>query len=1206
MKKGLLFLLFALIWSNAVQSQTWQNKIAKLKMPVQNGVNVTPVQRRQTSIQNGQNYQQAKNTQTLWQTTTKQASGIWQDATALQNVRRAAVTQHPGQNSKLQKSGKIKQLLEQNKRQQTAKSTADNIVFTEITFPYDLSTTFNEANTQVVYNGYRGFAFKFTITEPEAMIFQIEDLSLDIGIFADADLTQYITDGYNFNGFMTMPGTYYVVAVDFDNLFESGGEFPVHFTFDATTATGITIPYDQDITMTVANTVNWDGWGARARLFKFSISQIQMMHFEVNSPDSYLAVLSLGNYNYGGTDGDIPLEAGTYYFLVIDWGYYLNDNPSLSGHLTLTLHDDVQWETLQIPCNQNITLSEANTIDWNGYRTKFYTFTISSPQAVHIYTDNYADGKKACFTLVRSSDGALSNIMNEVCVNLEAGLYFLLLDDNDYIREEGKPMALNLHAETLKRHNDSAINYQPIQLDQTVSGDKSNLVSNVYLGDWEGNAHAVAGYRFAVQEGHQYKVTANIFSTEAKDMGVSIFQNPLTDNLSDDIIGGYGFSNRKDIAHEFILTAKGDSYYDVLFYSEMPVTDVFYSVKVEDLGNILTITDKPAALQYTDTEITLPFTANLHFDPAYNTFDGGDALLKGFILKLDKETSIQYAMGGSMAWQILLFIYDNNTGDLLNDSNPYWFGDIFTLPAGDYTFIFSDNGYYGYSGSYCQFIVQLKEFHYAPLVFDNITIPYLNDSIELSPQAGASFTGNEYLRGFTFTLNEPTTLYFYGSNKRSQFGVNMYLSQQQFDAKLEGVDSYWLAPSWGFSLDLDAGVWYIALGDAGFNHSLDMYDKQGNDYYTVYLSISTDSEDPAPGAPAHITLAELLNSADIAAVSYTSDLPYTDSGYFLRDLQYNPLNTLVIGEDDVFMWSGNYYFAKACKLTGMTAGDMVKIYEGMQSLEGGSSSVLYVYQKETDGTFTQVAYGNCNGWLYYDNPRYQYILSDYSSDSYIDFTAPETCDYYIVVTSNANYINYAFYEYGNTYKTAIWKDGAKPEPSDPAMPAIAKIASTSASVTEISVAQGVTQIDITGVLASLGITATLDNSQTLPVTNMPFAWTYNLNNTEAQYANPVVDFYPLASNYQPATVSITQTVGIENPLAATLSLYPNPVTDYFKISGLSGGETVKILNMNGKVIASSIAQGATTVFAAGSLPQGVYLVTVQNGTKMNVLKFVKK
>jgi hypothetical protein len=70
-------------------------------------------------------------------------------------------------------------------------------------------------------------------------------------------------------------------------------------------------------------------------------------------------------------------------------------------------------------------------------------------------------------------------------------------------------------------------------------------------------------------------------------------------------------------------------------------------------------------------------------------------------------------------------------------------------------------------------------------------------------------------------------------------------------------------------------------------------------------------------------------------------------------------------------------------------------------------------------------------------------------------------------------------------------------------------------------------------------------------------------------------------------------------------VYPNPATNYVNVNAEPGSQ-INIINIRGSIIASKIADGATTRFSLSGLPQGIYLVRVINNTTSITTKVIAR
>ncbi|MDR3706128.1 MAG: T9SS type A sorting domain-containing protein, partial [Paludibacteraceae bacterium] len=91
-----------------------------------------------------------------------------------------------------------------------------------------------------------------------------------------------------------------------------------------------------------------------------------------------------------------------------------------------------------------------------------------------------------------------------------------------------------------------------------------------------------------------------------------------------------------------------------------------------------------------------------------------------------------------------------------------------------------------------------------------------------------------------------------------------------------------------------------------------------------------------------------------------------------------------------------------------------------------------------------------------------------------------------------------------------------------------------------------------------------------------------------------------------STVSFTtSTTGINTVKAEKVTLYPNPVTDAFQISGVNGKAIITVLDINGKTLFTKEVTDNEYI-SASILPQGVYLVKITTDKGTVEQKIVKK
>ena len=73
----------------------------------------------------------------------------------------------------------------------------------------------------------------------------------------------------------------------------------------------------------------------------------------------------------------------------------------------------------------------------------------------------------------------------------------------------------------------------------------------------------------------------------------------------------------------------------------------------------------------------------------------------------------------------------------------------------------------------------------------------------------------------------------------------------------------------------------------------------------------------------------------------------------------------------------------------------------------------------------------------------------------------------------------------------------------------------------------------------------------------------------------------------------------------TISIYPNPTTDGFRISGIEGSASLTLTDVNGKDVLAKEVRTDEFV-SVNSLPNGVYIARISSGGGIKVEKIVKK
>ena len=102
----------------------------------------------------------------------------------------------------------------------------------------------------------------------------------------------------------------------------------------------------------------------------------------------------------------------------------------------------------------------------------------------------------------------------------------------------------------------------------------------------------------------------------------------------------------------------------------------------------------------------------------------------------------------------------------------------------------------------------------------------------------------------------------------------------------------------------------------------------------------------------------------------------------------------------------------------------------------------------------------------------------------------------------------------------------------------------------------------------------------------------------------------------PRTVTVTANVtyiatfvsseGIDEVETATITIAPNPARKYAVVNGLKAGTEVSVVDVNGKVHLSLMAQSDILTLDVSDLAIGVYFVRVNGGTETAIRKLIVK
>jgi len=89
------------------------------------------------------------------------------------------------------------------------------------------------------------------------------------------------------------------------------------------------------------------------------------------------------------------------------------------------------------------------------------------------------------------------------------------------------------------------------------------------------------------------------------------------------------------------------------------------------------------------------------------------------------------------------------------------------------------------------------------------------------------------------------------------------------------------------------------------------------------------------------------------------------------------------------------------------------------------------------------------------------------------------------------------------------------------------------------------------------------------------------------------------------TFTTTIGTGFDKTGDQQVTIYPNPATDVFHISGLSGISSISLTDLSGRTLLSEQASN-NEVILGNTLPKGIYILKIQNNEGTLERKVIKK
>lgn len=597
------------------------------------------------------------------------------------------------------------------------------------------------------------------------------------------------------------------------------------------------------------------------------------------------------------------------------------------------------------------------------------------------------------------------------------------------------------------------------------------------------------GYNMSVEEGHSYKFTYDIYTTQAGSLDAYMtlltggeFQGNAS-SFNGDALASKEISVDNKVSQTISISYKADFSGSVrlLLQASSELQETTYSIKVEELESSFSFV--PISLPYYNDELAfLPGSV-------YEISDGQKA--KGFTFTLDKKSIIQFE-GYNYEYIVGPEVHIYNDEAMLDPTiTPAWLdGFMVELNAGTYYILVSDNNFDKAAYYTCPLSIKATNYFSIPLkdLLDNAEeikytdIPLIkkgNLDFETASlvQGAANFRppgSNYFANAYKVHLLAGENLKIHHSFIKDAF-LYVYRKDGESYTKIADNDDGYTGTY--KNNDQESFIEFQATTEGNYYivaTSLDPFVLSRGAYY---LNIWKTGEEPAHKNPFNaISLDELLDAAP--EISYSA-LPY----YQLGKLDFGSAG-LVKGADN-FRGTSDKYFANAYKIN-LSVGDNLRIHHSFVK-----DAYLYVYYKD-DGTYTMLK-ENDNGYT----GTYAYV----SGDSFIEFAAGTAGEYYIVATT----VGYHIMASGD-YQISIWKSGKEPSFDNHRI----SLVSLSSSADDITVNPDTPEEDILKALSELTIKARTEFMEEITLSNLPYLWTINTDGKSAVFIPTTMDAYTFA------------------------------------------------------------------------------------------------
>lgn len=689
-----------------------------------------------------------------------------------------------------------------------------------------------------------------------------------------------------------------------------------------------------------------------------------------------------------------------------------------------------------------------------------------------------------------------------------------------------------------------------------VTGSLSET-ANTVIDPWDGIMFG-KGYSFTAQAGKTYRITCTFTTSESFNSyaGIYLLENGNFQGSGEDVIADIYKSgndeNQLDVIDYFQATT-GTAVRLIVYGYDMIPTD--YAIKIQEM-------DVPSytALSYPAVSLDVAATG---------TLSGAD-VASDFYAKIIHAKGYNFSAQAGKTYRVSCTLYAAKDSDLYGSFHLLTGG---ALQGNAQDILFSQEnrgnteltltGYYeaeadgsirillsDYYYNVLNYSLRIEEVNCVSYTALNYTTIPADETIKTGQMNGddnlVAILGNVHMgKGYSFQAEAGKTYQincsFYSIDGNTSKGF--YLLKGTLQGTIEDEIGSLFTPSSVASYNYkatSAGLVRILLCDNGITNSA----------YSVQIKDVT-SEVVEP-----ITLTQLLNNVT-RTIDYDAALAFIDNG-----------TTSSLVEQDLDLGFGTQdeasFYSAAYKLT-LSSGNNVKIHASKED-----DSYLYLYKQESPGVYSLMDSNDDSYGIYGNN------------DSYLDFTAEASGDYYIVVSDF----------YSNTpgaYFLTVWNTATEPDNEYSPTPNIL-ITSVSASSNSITVNSNATEIDIFRELMALSFTGTT-GSGSVSLVNYPDSWYIDYENKTAVFYPDAPRGYTFDDNTDVITIAINGLTGTKEIQAPQATVYTS--NKNIIVCNAEEGSRLLVADITGRIIANTIVESTEMTIPVPN--GGLYIVKV--GTK---------